>query len=158
VSCPCPSSAPSCRFKGAVDGLFAIVVGLLLVVGGVLAVVAVVGVAGTMTLGVFEQTREIGVLRTLGASTWAVRRLLLVQGMAVAALGGFLGVLLAIPVSMLLNSAISTNLISADLPDSFSWLGVAIWLGIVIAIGALGATSPSRVASRLTVRDTLAYE
>ena len=57
---------------------------LLLLVGAILAVVAVVGVAGTMTLGVFEQTREIGVLRTLGATTWAVRRLLLLQGVAVA--------------------------------------------------------------------------
>jgi putative ABC transport system permease protein len=146
------------EIASAVDGLFAIVVGLLLVVGAILAVVAVVGVAGTMTLGVFEQTREIGVLRTLGASTWAVRRLLLGQGMAVAALGGMLGVLLSIPVSLLLNEAIGANLISADLPTSFSWLGVGIWFAVVLMIGALGATSPSRVASRLTVRETLAYE
>ncbi len=68
-------------------GQFALVTGFLLAVAGILAVVAVVGVAGTMTLGVAEQTREIGVLRTIGASGWAVRRLLLWQGLAVAALG-----------------------------------------------------------------------
>lgn len=144
--------------RADLDSIFTIVVALLLLVGAILAVVAVVGVAGTMTLGVVEQTREIGVLRTLGASTWTVRRLLLLQGLAVAAVGGLLGVLLSVPVSLLLGNAIGTTLISAEFPFSFSWFGVGIWAAVAATIGALGATQPARVASRLTIRDTLAYE
>jgi putative ABC transport system permease protein len=144
--------------RAYVDSLFSMVVGLLLVVGAVLAVVAIIGVAGTMTLGVVEQTREIGVLRTLGASTRSVRRLLVLQGLAIAASGALVGVVLSIPVTLLLGSVISSNLISAPLPAGFSWLGVAVWTGVALVIGVLGTTQPARVASRLTVSQTLAYE
>ena len=146
------------EIRETVDSLFAIVVALLLVVGAILAVVAVVGVAGTMTLSVVEQTREIGVLRTLGATTWSVRRLLLLQGLAIAAVGAVLGAVLSVPVTLLLSAAIRDTLISAPMPFTFSWLGMGIWMAVAITIGALGATHPSRVASRLTIRDTLAYE
>ena len=146
------------QIRAATDGLFDIAVALLLVVGIVLAVVAVIGVAGTITLGVVEQTREIGVLRTIGATTWAVRRLLLAQGLAVAAVGGVVGVALSVPVMLLLGSAIQGTLISAEFPMALSWAGVGLWMAVALVIGALGATQPARIASRLTVRDTLAYE
>ncbi len=144
--------------RAFVDGLFALVVGFLLVVGAILALVAMIGVAGTMTLSVVEQTREIGVVRTLGASNWAVRRLFLLQGLAMAATGCLLGVLLSIPVTLLLRGAIGNSLIAAPLPTGFSWLGVGIWAAIAVVIGVAGATQPARVAAKLTIRDTLAYE
>jgi putative ABC transport system permease protein len=146
------------QLRSVVDDLVALVAVLLLMVGAVLGLVAVVGVAGTMTLSVVEQTREIGVLRTLGASTWAVRRLLLLQGLAIATAGGVLGVIGSIPIALLLRGAIGDSLISATLPAGFSWPGVAIWVAVALIIGALGATRPARVAARLTIRDTLAYE
>jgi putative ABC transport system permease protein len=155
---PIETVRTNAEMREANDGLFAIVVVLLLLVGAILAVVAVIGVTGTMTLGVVEQTREIGVLRTLGASSRSVRRLLLLQGLAIAAAGGIVGVLLSIPVSLLLGGAIGAALVSAAFPFSFSWLGVGIWIAVTLAIGALGATQPARVASRPTIRDTLAYE
>ena len=146
------------EIREATDGLFDIATALLFLVGAVLAVVAVLGVAGTMTMGVVEQTREIGVLRTLGATTWAVRRHLLLQGLAIASTGAVLGAVLSVPVYLLLGTAIQTTLISADFPTSFSWAGVGIWTAIALAIGALGTTQPARTASHLTIRDTLAYE
>lgn len=146
------------EIREAVDSLFLIAVALLLVVGAIMGVVGVVGVAGTMTLSVVEQTREIGVLRTLGATTWAVRRLLLLQGLAIAAAGGVVGILLSVPVALLLGAALEATLISAALPFSLSWLAIGIWVVVAVSIGALGATQPARVASRLTIRDTLVYE
>ena len=146
------------EIRAATDGLFDIAVALLLLVGIVLAVVAAIGVAGTVTLGVVEQTREIGVLRTLGATNWAVRKLLLAQGISIAVVGGLVGVVLSVPVVVLLGSAIQRTLISAEFPTTFSWPGAAAWLGVAVAIGAIGAIQPARVASRMTVRDTLAYE
>lgn len=148
----------SAQIREGLEGIVAVAIALLLLIGAILAVVAVVGVAGTMTLSVFEQTREIGVLRTIGATTWAVRRLLLLQGVAVAAVGGLIGILLSMPVAWLLAAAIESTVISADLPPTFSWFAAGIWLPVAMAIGALGATQPARAAARLTVRDTLAYE
>ncbi|TVR22855.1 MAG: ABC transporter permease [Ilumatobacter sp.] len=146
------------EIRAGVDDLMALVTGALLVVGGVLGVIAVIGVAGTMALGVMEQTREIGVLRTIGASSRAIRRLFVLQGLALASIGCLLGLLAAVPVTAALAAAISRGLIASDLPQGFSWIGVAIWVVVALAIGVLGATRPARTAARLTVRDTLAYE
>lgn len=140
------------------EGMVGIATLLFLLVGAVLGVVAVVGVAGTMTLAVLEQTREVGVLRTLGASDRAVRRLLVTQGLAVAALGGVVGVVLSLPVAALLRRSLEVGLLEAALPAGFSWLGVAVWVPVALLIGAVGASRPARVAARMTVRDTLAYE
>ncbi|MGB5755311.1 MAG: ABC transporter permease [Acidimicrobiales bacterium] len=144
--------------RAFVEGLFGLVVGFLLVVGAILTAVAVIGVAGTMTLSVGEQTREIGVIRTLGASNWAVWRLFLLQGLTIAATGCLLGVVMSLPVAWLLRIAIGNSLVDDTLPTGFSWPGVGIWVGISVLIGALGATRPARVAARLTIRNTLAYE
>jgi putative ABC transport system permease protein len=138
--------------------LVGLIVALLLVVAVVMAIVGVVGVAGTMTLSVVEQTREIGVLRTIGASSWAVQRLLLLQGLVIAAVGSIVGVALSIPIALLLRTAIENSLVTAAVPSAFSGLGVAIWIPVALIIGGLGATRPARVAARLTIRDTLAYE
>jgi putative ABC transport system permease protein len=143
--------------RAFVNGLFDIVVVLLLLVGVVLAVVAVIGVAGTMTLGVVEQTRELGVLRTLGASSWTVRRVLLLQGITTAVIGALIGVALSLPIAALLRTAIADTLISAGLPARFSWLGLGVWAVVAVAIGAIGALQPARLAARRTVRETLAY-
>jgi putative ABC transport system permease protein len=143
--------------RAFVTGLFDIVVALLLLVGVVLAVVAVIGVAGTMTLGVVEQTRELGVLRTLGASSWTVKRVLLLQGVATALAGAALGVALSLPISALLRAAIGSTLISAELPFAFSWLALALWSVVAVAIGALGALQPARIAAGRSIRETLAY-
>jgi putative ABC transport system permease protein len=147
------------QLREGFEGIVTIAIALLLFIGAILGVVAIIGVAGTMTLGVFEQTREIGVLRTLGATTWAVRRLLLLQGVTVAGVGGLFGIVLSLPVAWLLGSAMEATVIApAQLPTGFSWLAVAIWIPAAVAIGALGALQPARIAARLTVRDTLAYE
>jgi putative ABC transport system permease protein len=143
--------------RAFVSGLFDIVVALLLLVGVVLAVVAVIGVAGTMTLGVMEQTRELGVLRALGASSGTVRRILILQGIATAVIGAAIGVVLSLPVAALLRSAIGDHLVSAELPFSFSWLGLAVWCAAAVTIGVVGALQPARSASRRSVRETLAY-
>lgn len=144
--------------RAFVDGLFGLVVGFLLAVGAILAVVALVGVAGTMTLSVNEQTREIGVIRTLGASNWAVRRLFLLQGLAISTVGCVLGIILSLPVAVVLRRAIGNSLVATPLPGGFSWAGVAMWIAAAMVIGAVGSTRPARLAAHLTVRDTLAYE
>ncbi|MCZ2857459.1 FtsX-like permease family protein [Blastococcus sp. VKM Ac-2987] len=155
---PVAETVTNAELRNGVDSMVDIVVALLLVLGGVLGIVAVVAVAGTLALGVVEETREIAVLRTIGATYWAVRRLLLTQGLLVAAAGAVLGVLLSVPVTLLLGAAIGGSLISAAVPFAFSDAGVAIWTAVALAIGTLGAIPPARMAARLPVGDALAYE
>ena len=60
--------------------------------------------------------------------------------------------------SWFLGAAIESTVISADLPTSFSTFALAVWIPTALVIGALGATQPARMAARLTIRETLAYE
>ncbi len=55
------------------------------------------GLAGTMSMNVLERTREIGVMRAVGASDGAVLRVILVEGLLMAGLSWFLAIFLAVP-------------------------------------------------------------
>jgi putative ABC transport system permease protein len=69
-----------------------------------------------------------------------------------------LGVILAYPVSKLLSDAVGRQFLSTPLDYTFSMSGVLIWLVVVIVLSALASFLPAWNASRLTVREVLAYE
>jgi putative ABC transport system permease protein len=144
--------------RARTEGLFDLLVWSLLIVAGLLGVVAVVGVTGVMTLAVLERTREIGVLRTVGATGGVIHRVLLTEGLTLGILGWILGALFAIPTAWLLGQVLGRAFLFAPLPFRYSWSAVGIWLVATLLIGALGALRPARAASRLTIRETLAYE
>ena len=155
---PLGSVQTNADIRGQTQSLFVLLVWTLLVVAALLGVVAVVGVTGTMTLGVMERTREIGVLRAVGASSRAIRRGLLTEGLMLGFMGWLLGALLGVPVAWLLGRAIGNAFLFTPLPFAFSWLSVGIWLVATLLIGGLGATRPARAASRLTIREILSYD
>lgn len=144
--------------RAQTESLFDLLVWSLLLVAALLGIVAIVGVTGTMTLGVIERTREIGVLRTVGATSRAIQRGLLTEGLTLAMLGWLLGSLLGLPTAILLEQAIGNAFIFTPLPFAYSWTAVGIWFVATLLIGVIGATRPARIASRLTIREILNYE
>ena len=71
---------------------------------------------------------------------------------------GLFGSLLAIPLSRALTDAAGLVMAGAPLSFSFSTGGVWLWLVVVTALSGLASFVPARNASRLTVREVLAYE
>jgi putative ABC transport system permease protein len=65
---------------------------------------------------------------------------------------------LAYPISKLLSDAVGQQFLSTPLDYTFSLSGALIWLGVVICLSALASFLPAWNASRLTVREVLAYE
>jgi putative ABC transport system permease protein len=141
-----------------VQGQFNIVVVLLLVMATLLGVVGGLGLMGTMSLNVLERTREIGVMRAIGASNGAVRQVFVVEGVLIGVLSWLIGSFLALPMSRILSDQVGILFIQTPLSYVFSLFGVALWLAIVVGIATLASILPARSASRLTVRDVLAYE
>jgi putative ABC transport system permease protein len=137
---------------------FGVIVSFLMIMAVLLAVVGGLGLMGTMSINVLERTREIGVLRAIGANTGAVLRIVIAEGVLIGALSWAIGALLALPLSWLLSNAVGVAFIQMPLDFVFSTQGLAIWLGVVVTLAALASVLPAWNAARLTVRDVLAYE
>ena len=137
---------------------FDAIVALLLVMAILLALVGGLGLMGTMSINVLERTREIGVLRAIGAPNRGVAQVFISEGITIGLLSWFMGSLLAIPVSKALNLAVGGRLMGVALSYSYSMPGLWLWLVVVLILSALASFIPARNASHLTVREVLAYE
>jgi putative ABC transport system permease protein len=137
---------------------FNIVVVLLLVMAALLGLVGGLGLMGTMSLNVIERTREIGVLRAIGASNGTVRQIFVVEAVLIGVLSWLIGTVLAVPVSKVLSDQVGLLFVHTPLSYVFSFFGVGLWLALVVTIAVLASIVPARSASRLTIRDVLAYE
>jgi putative ABC transport system permease protein len=145
-------------WHGTIDNQFRVIVVFLMIMAVLLAVVGGLGLMGTMSINVLERTREIGVLRAIGASNGAVLGIVVVEGVLIGALSWAIGALLALPLSLLLSDAVGIAFMQMPLDFIYSLRGLAIWLGVVVALAALASFLPAWNAARLTVRDVLAYE
>lgn len=141
-----------------VEAIFEVIIVLLLIMAILLAVIGGLGLMGTMSINVLERTREIGVMRAIGASDGSVQKIFIVEGIIIGLLSWLIGVVLAYPVSLYLSQLIGQQFLSAPLDYTFSTTGVLLWLGVVIVLSAIASFLPAWNASRLTVREVLAYE
>jgi putative ABC transport system permease protein len=144
--------------RAEAEALFGIVVALLMIMAALLALVGGLGLMGTMSINVIERTREIGVLRAIGASNRGVAWVFVREGITIGLLSWVIGALLSWPLGRMLSDAVGTPIIGTALSFSYSLLGVWLWLGLVVLLSALASLLPARRASRLTVRQVLAYE
>ncbi len=139
-------------------GFFDIIIYLLSGMGVLIATVGALGLMGTMSTNVLERTREIGVMRAIGASDGAVQSIVIVEGVIIGLISWLIGAALAFPMGALLSSAVGQALFSRALPYTFSSGGVIAWFVIVAVLAGFASFLPAWNASRLTVREVLAYE
>lgn len=146
------------EIREGVQFQFSIVVVMLLVMAVLLAVVGGLGLMGTMSINVLERTREIGVMRAIGASNGAILWIVMVEGIFIGIVSWLIGLLIALPFSHLLAEAVGQAFLQSSPIYVFSSAGALLWLGTVIVLAAVSSMLPAWNASRVTVRDVLAYE
>jgi len=137
---------------------FNVLTAFLLFMALLTASVGSIGLAGTMSLNVMERTREIGVLRAIGASNRTLMRMVLAEGMLIGMLSWFLASLAAFPISILMANGLSRSLFGGPSNFGFTPVGFAIWMAAVVVLSVLASVMPARNATRLTIREVLAYE
>jgi putative ABC transport system permease protein len=123
-----------------------------------IAIVGGLGLASTMSLNVIERIREIGVMRAIGASNRSIQSLVIVEGMLIGVISWIVGTILAIPLGWLFDIAVGNAILQSQLNFAFGWDGIILWLLLILIISAVASSLPARSASRLTVREVLAYE
>jgi putative ABC transport system permease protein len=142
----------------AVEYQFGILVALLLVMTLLMALVGGLGLMGTMSINVIERTREIGVMRAIGAATGSIMQIIVVEGVLIGLISWLQAAILSLPLAKLLADQVGNAFVDAPLSFGFSTAGVGLWLVLVVLLAALASFLPARTASRLTVREVLAYE
>jgi putative ABC transport system permease protein len=138
--------------------LFTIVVAFLVLMALLLAAVGGLGLTTTMGINVMERVREIGVLRAVGASNGSVRRIVLLEGMAIGVLSWVVGTLLSFPISRFMSEQLGLALIKVPLSYQYSTIAAVAWFFVLLMVAVVASLGPARNAVRLTIREVLAYE
>ncbi len=120
------------RFLLALSGTFAVLA----------LVLAALGLYGVISFSARQRTREIGVRVALGASSGDVRRLILRQGMIVAAIGIALGLL----ASLVLTRVVNSYLVGVSATDPVTFAGVSV---VLLGVAALASYLPARRATAI---------
>ncbi len=126
------------------------------VLGFLVVLMSLVGLANAVTTNVLERTREIGVLRCIGARARDVRRIFATEGVALAVFGWALGV----PVGYLLNVGLVwllQEVVNVDVPVTFPPWNLVIALVGTVALALVVLALPLRRAVRLLPGDALRY-
>ena len=96
-------------------------------------------------------------LRAIGARSQTIMGLFVMEGV----LQGALSWAASIPISLVLSPLIARNLgmamFGATLDFRYAWTAVGVWLAVILIISALASLLPARSATRISVRDSLAY-
>jgi putative ABC transport system permease protein len=136
---------------------FSIVTSMLLALSIIVAIVGGIALMGALSIGVIERTKEIGVLRAIGARSRTILGIFVMEGV----LQGLISWSIAIPLSFIVSPIAAAQLgkimFGATLDYQYNWMAVATWLGIVLMVSLLASVIPARGATRISVRDSLAY-
>jgi putative ABC transport system permease protein len=151
------AQAGRASLDSAVESLDTLVV-FLLIMAILTALVGSMGLTGTMGMNVLERTREIGIMRAIGADDRAVMRTVIAEGMVIGVISFVLAVILSVPFTYLLSTIVSLAVFQSPIDVVFTYTGYAIWLGLVLALSVIASILPARNAARLTIREVLAYE
>jgi putative ABC transport system permease protein len=124
----------------------------------VMILVGGLGLASTMSLAVLERTREIGVLRAIGARHRDILLLIVVEGMVIALLAWLVALPLSVPISVVLGDAFGRTMF--PVPRSFVpvAVGVGSWFALVTIVALVASLWPALRAARIPTRAALAYE
>lgn len=146
------AAAERAQFQQVIDTLLAIVIGLL----GVAVVIAVVGVANTLSLSVLERRRESATLRAIGLSRRQLRLTLAIEGLLIAGVGAVLGAVLG----MLYGWAGSATVLGtvADVSLVVPWRDMTLVVLVALVAGLLASVLPGRAAARTSPVAALAVD
>jgi len=131
-------------------------------IGGVSLLVAAIGITNTMVMSIYERTREIGVMKVIGAELEDVRNIFLIESGLIGLLGGVIGVALSFAISMLINQfagqALGDQMGVGGSGSQLSIIDIRLVLfgiGFATMIGLLSGYAPAKRAMNLSVLNAL---
>ncbi|MBO0609143.1 ABC transporter permease [Myceligenerans salitolerans] len=145
-------AAQRAQFEQVINVMLGIVVGLL----AVAVVIAVIGVANTLSLSVIERRRESATLRAIGLSKSQLRGMLAVEGMLIAGVGAVLGIVLGLAYGW--TGALTALSIMGEVSLTVPWLDLGVVLVVAVVAGLVASVAPARSALKASPVEALGAE
>jgi putative ABC transport system permease protein len=136
---------------------FNFLVVLLGIMAVVIGAVGSIALSGALALSVTERRREIGVMRAIGASSWTIFRLFIGEGLILGWLSWLVALPVSIPAGRLMVQALG-KAFGLDILYKFQPTGAIMWFVIITILSILASWLPARGATRISVRESLAYQ
>jgi len=136
---------------------------MFMLVSSIALLVAAIGIANTMVMAIYERTREIGILKAMGASSREIRQMFMLEAGFIGLIGGVLGLLLGWLLGLGLNQVIQIYLRYRELPvhGRFFLITPTLALGVIlfaILIGLVAGLLPAQRAAKLDPLEALRHE
>jgi putative ABC transport system permease protein len=137
-----------------IRSIFVIINSALALLGSISLIVASLGIANTMLMSTIERTREIGIMKAIGAEDREIKQLFLVEASVIGLVGGIAGALLAWGVDALANRLAYRFILQPRGVDylEFFWLPPYLWfsaLALALLVSILAALYPAARAARV---------
>ncbi|MGO8764069.1 MAG: ABC transporter permease [Limisphaerales bacterium] len=136
---------------------------MFILIGGIALLVATIGIANTMVMAIYERTREIGILKAMGASRAEIRQMFMMEAGFIGLIGGVIGLLFGWLIGVGLNQVIPIYLRYRDLPTRGNFFVVTLTLAIGVIvfatfIGLVAGLLPAQRAAKLDPLQALRHE
>lgn len=140
--------------------------GILGGIGAISLLVAALGITNTMIMSIYERTKEIGIMKVIGANLGDIKRLFLLEAGMIGFLGGTIGLIFSYILSLLMNTVLSgiMSVMLGTIGGGGSTVSIIPWwvaagsLVFSTTIGILAGYSPARRAMRLSALESLRNE
>ena len=140
------------------DAAFTYVIYMLMALAVIMALVGGIGLMGALWISVIERTKEIGVMRAIGALSHTIMGMFVLEGVT----QGFLSWIIAVPLSLVITpfmaNALGMAMFQSRIDYQFNLQAIFIWLAIILVVSSLASLIPARNATRINVRQSLNYE
>ena len=130
---------------------------VLLSIASIALVVASIGIMNTMLTSVIERTREIGIMKAIGATNKNVLFIFIMEGVIISLIGGFIGIMLGFIGSQGF-SAVFAGSFGAELMPIITIQSVSIGLTVAVIVGMLSSLYPARKAAKMSPIEAVRYE
>jgi putative ABC transport system permease protein len=141
------------ELSGTFDAAFAVMYALI----GVLALPSLIAILNTLAIGVLERTREIGMLRAIGATRRQVSRTVLAEALLLAAIGTAFGLIAGLYLGYVFVLGMNASGIF-PMEYTFPFVGIVAAIAAGLIFGVFAALLPARQASRMEIIHALRYE
>lgn len=152
------ATIPVWVLRNAIAAHMKIMVNSLIAMALMMAFVGTTGLMSVMGLSVMERIREIGVMRTLGATPAKISRLIIGEGLIIGALSILFSMILALVMSVYGGRLLGQMAFRTPLVLKISLVAIAVWIVIVVVSSVIATWFPARKANRISTREALAFE